>query len=38
MEDGTNMSASTVAAPFNNLIITGSVLDNLFLILKRNPK
>jgi arylesterase/paraoxonase len=35
MEDGTNMSASTVAAPFNNLILTGNVRDNHFLILKR---
>jgi arylesterase/paraoxonase len=38
MEDGTNMSASTVAAPFNNLILTGNVMDNHFLILKRTSK
>ncbi len=36
MEDGTVMSASTVAAPFGNLIITGNVMDDKFLILKRN--
>jgi arylesterase/paraoxonase len=36
MEDGTNMSASTVAAPFGNLILTGNVMDNHFLILEKN--
>ena len=36
MEDGTNMSASTVAATFGNLIFTGNVMDDHFLILKRN--
>jgi len=36
MEDGTVMSASTVAAPFGNLILTGNVMDDKFLILKRN--
>ncbi len=35
MEDGAKMSASTVATPFNNLIFTGNVMDNHFLILKR---
>lgn len=36
MEDGTNMSASTVAAPFGNLVLTGNVMDNKFLVLKMN--
>ena len=35
MEDGSNMSASTVAAPFRDLILTGNVMDDQFLILKR---
>ncbi len=35
MEEGHNMSASTVATPFGNLILTGNVMDNHFLILKR---
>jgi arylesterase/paraoxonase len=35
MEDGKNMSASTVAVPFGNLILTGNVMDDKFLILKR---
>jgi arylesterase/paraoxonase len=35
MEEGNNMSASTVAAPFGNLILTGNVMDDKFLILKR---
>ena len=38
MEDGTNMSASTVAAPFGNLILTGNVMDNHFLILETIKK
>ena len=38
MEDGKRMSGSTVAAPFNNLILTGNVMDNHFLILKRSSK
>ncbi len=38
MQDGTNMSASTVAAPFSNLILTGNVMDNHFLILKRTTE
>lgn len=33
MEDGSKMSASTVAAPFGNLIFTGNVMDSHFLIL-----
>lgn len=35
MDDGNNMSASTVAAPFGDFILTGNVMDNHFLILKR---
>ena len=38
MEDGTEISASTVAAPFGNLILTGNVMDDKFLILKRINK
>lgn len=38
MEDGTEMSASTVAVPFGDLIFTGNVMDDNFLILKRNNK
>ncbi|SNR32219.1 SMP-30/gluconolactonase/LRE family protein [Lutibacter flavus] len=34
LEDGSSMSASTVAAPFKNLILTGNVMDNEFLVLK----
>lgn len=36
VNDGTEMSASTVAAPFGNLILTGNVMDDKFLILKRD--
>jgi len=36
VEDGREMSASTVAAVFENLIFTGNVMDDQFLILKRN--
>ncbi|MFD2564988.1 strictosidine synthase family protein [Aquimarina rubra] len=36
--DGTIMSGSTVAAPFKDLIITGNVMDDHFLILKRKNK
>ncbi len=36
MEDGSKMSASTVAAPFGDLILTGNVMDDHFLILKKN--
>lgn len=38
MEDGTEMSASTVAATFGDLIFTGNVMDDNFLILKRSSK
>jgi arylesterase/paraoxonase len=34
LEDGKTMSASTVAAPFGNLLLTGNVMDDSFLILK----
>jgi arylesterase/paraoxonase len=34
LEDGTTMSGSTVAAPFGDLLITGNVMDDSFLILK----
>jgi arylesterase/paraoxonase len=36
LDDGRTMSASTVAAPYENLIITGNVMDSHFLILKRD--
>jgi arylesterase/paraoxonase len=36
--NGERMSASTVAAPFGDVIFTGSVLDSIFLILKQNSK
>ncbi|MBE9488738.1 MAG: hypothetical protein IMY67_00470, partial [Bacteroidetes bacterium] len=36
VNDGTAMSSSSVAAPFKDLILTGNVMDNKFLILKRN--
>ena len=36
MEDGSNMSASTVAAPFKNLIFVGNVMDNNLLVLEKN--
>ena len=36
MDDGSKMSASTVAAPFGNIILAGSVMDTNFLVLKRN--
>ncbi|WP_299440383.1 SMP-30/gluconolactonase/LRE family protein [uncultured Aquimarina sp.] len=32
--DGTEMSGSTIAAPFEDLIVTGNVMDDKFLILK----
>ncbi len=35
LEDGSNMSASTVAVPFGNLILTGNLMENHFLILER---
>ena len=34
MDDGSTMSASTVAAPFKDLILTGNVMDDKFLVLK----
>ncbi|MGV6831407.1 MAG: strictosidine synthase family protein [bacterium] len=36
VSDGEDMSASSVAAPFDNLIFFGNVMDHAFLILKRN--
>jgi len=36
LDDGQQMSASTVAIPFGNLIFTGNVTDDHFLILERN--
>ncbi|MFT4666046.1 MAG: arylesterase/paraoxonase [Polaribacter sp.] len=39
VEEGHEMSGSTVAATFGNLIFTGNVMDDEFLILKRaDPK
>ena len=38
IENGSTMSASTVAAPFGNLILTGNVMDDEFLILKKETK
>ena len=35
VEDGSTMSASTVAAPFGSFILTGNVMDDEFLILKK---
>lgn len=34
--DGSKMSASSVAAPFGNLILFGNVMDQHFLILQKN--
>tara|TARA_R110001592_G_scaffold173622_3_gene412303 strand:- start:626 stop:1675 length:1050 start_codon:yes stop_codon:yes gene_type:complete len=36
MDDGSKMSASTVAAPFGNIILAGNVMDTHFLVLKGN--
>ena len=36
VEDGQEMSGSTVAATFGDLIFTGNVMDDEFLVLKRN--
>ena len=36
MENGTEMSASTVAATFGDLILMGNVMDKHFLILKKS--
>ena len=35
MDDGNNMSASTVAAPYGNFLFAGNLMDKKFLILKR---
>ena len=35
MEDGSNMSASTVAAPFGNKLFLGNVMDDNFLIISK---
>ncbi len=35
VEDGKVMSGSSVAAPFNDLILTGNVMDDTFLVLKK---
>ena len=36
LEDGTAMSAATVAVPVDDLIFLGNVMDNAFLILKKD--
>jgi len=36
IEEGKEMSGSTVAAIFNDLIFVGNVMDDAFLVLKRN--
>ena len=36
VEDGTEMSAATVAVPYEDLIFFGNVMDDQFLILKTN--
>ena len=36
INDGNEMSASTVAAPYQDVIITGNVMDSHFLVLKPN--
>jgi arylesterase/paraoxonase len=36
LNDGKQMSGSTVAAPYRNLIVTGNVMDSHFLVLKLN--
>lgn len=38
VEDGSDMSASTVAAVFGNLIFTGNVMDDRFLVLEQNQR
>ncbi|MDY8134475.1 SMP-30/gluconolactonase/LRE family protein [Aquimarina sp. 2201CG5-10] len=35
LDDGSTMSASSVATPFKDLILTGNVMDDAFLVLKR---
>lgn len=36
LNDGAEMSASTVAVPFKDIIVTGNVMDEHFLVLKPN--
>ena len=36
LEKGKEMSGSTVAAPFENLILMGNVMDKHFIILEKN--
>lgn len=36
LDDGSTLSASSVAAPYEDLILIGNVKDNKFLILKKN--
>lgn len=36
INDGNEMSASTVAAPYQDIIITGNVMDSHFMVLKPN--
>ncbi|MEL6733921.1 MAG: hypothetical protein AAFP83_22480, partial [Bacteroidota bacterium] len=36
LEKGETLSASTVAAPFGNRLLVGSVTDDHFLVLERN--
>lgn len=38
VNDGSEMSASTVATPYKEVILTGNVMDSHFLILKPNLK
>ena len=38
INDGTEMSGATVAAPYKEMIVTGNVMDSHFLILKRKNK
>ncbi len=36
--DGSDMSASTVAFPYKDIIVTGNVMDEHFLVLKKNKE
>lgn len=36
LEDGKEMSASTVAAPFGDYLLSGNVMDDTFLVMKLN--
>ncbi len=36
LNDGTQMSGSTVAAPYKDVVVTGNVMDSHFLVLKPN--